>query len=111
MPAASVSQNSTRRCQTNGEGLLPDIRHKCHKPSSLDRFGDRVLTGRRAARFSTAYDPAVTIHQLRKQFDIFVIDIHRPRPLAIDQKRIPLFDLRLNPRSFSCEFLACGRSS
>lgn len=48
MPAASVSQNSTRRSQMNIGELLSDIWHESHKSSTLDRFSNRMLAGSRA---------------------------------------------------------------
>ncbi len=45
------------------------------------------------AGLPTADDPAVPVGELRQQIEIFVIDIHRPRSLAVNVERIALGDL------------------
>lgn len=49
-----------------------------------------MLTDRGATGLSPADDFAVTIHQLLEQLEVLVIDVHRARPLAINEQRILL---------------------
>ena len=122
MPAASVSENSTRRSQTNTESvgavsakvagcdLLSDIWHKSHEPSALDRFCNGVLAGSRAARLAATYNSAMTVDQLRKELNVFVVHIHWTRTLTVDEQRVLLLDLDLNTRPLAREFLSIWRS-
>ena len=122
IPAASVSENSTRRSQTNtgskeavlsgeaGDGLISDIWHERHEPSAFDRFSNRVLAGSRATRFPTTYNSAMTVDQLRKELNVFVVHIHWTRTLTVDEQRVLLLDLDLNTRPLAREFLSIWRS-
>jgi hypothetical protein len=84
-----VRKSHRGRKMANRKGpLLANERHQSHEPSSLDSRRDGMLTHRRTAALATADDFAVTIDQLAEQFDVFVIDVHRPRPVAVDENRV-----------------------
>ena len=59
-----------------------------HESSSFDRFSDGMLADRGATGFSATDDFSMTIDQLFQQFNIFVVDIHRAWPFAINVKWI-----------------------
>ena len=69
--------------------------HQSHEASSLDRRSYCVLADRGAASFATADNFAVAIGELLQQLDVFVINVSRAWPFAIDEKRILANSLRL----------------
>lgn len=81
---------------------------QCHEAGSFDCIGHSVLADRGATRFASPDNPAMTIDQFLKQLDVFVVDIHRARTLAIDVKWIFTngsgFCFGLAPRRFFSEF-------
>src|SRR5262245_7730565 len=99
IPAASVSLNSTRRVVTKAvdmkSRLLAHVRQQRHVPRPLDRQGDGVLADRGAAALAAADDLAVAVDELLEQFDVLVIDEHRPGPDAIHPNRVLLLGLEL----------------
>jgi hypothetical protein len=74
-------------------GSVAHVRQQRHKPRSLDRASNRVLARRVAARLATAHYAAMPVGQLREQVEIFVINVHRPRRVALNVNRIALRDL------------------
>jgi hypothetical protein len=68
--------------------LLADVWQQRHKPGSLDSRGDRVLAGGGTTALSTANNSALAIDHFLQQIQVFVIDIHRPWALPIDENRI-----------------------
>ena len=85
-PYRSLLSNLTR--------LLANVRQQRHKTGTFDCQRDGMLAGGRATAFATADDFALSIGQLIEQIEIFVIDKHRPWPLAFDKNGV--FLLRAN---------------
>ena len=50
-----------------------------------------MLTDCTATAFAAANDTTVAVCQIAEQFDILVVDVQRPRPLAVREDRILLF--------------------
>lgn len=48
-----------------------------------------------AASLATTNDLGLTVHHLPKQVEVFVIDVHGPRPNAINEDWVFLLDLGL----------------
>ena len=71
-----------------GTGSVANIGQKGHKPGALDRAGDGVLAGGVAAGLAAADDSAVPVRELREQVEIFVVDVHRARLVAVDEDRV-----------------------
>ena len=107
-------------CETaRASALLADERQQGHEPRPLDRRGHSVLAGGGAAALAAADDLALAAGELGEQFEVFVIDVHRPRTFAVDEDRIFLLaadlDLvtlaRRTGRSFHAEFIARRKGS
>ena len=76
--------------QTLFAKLIAYVWQQRHEASSFDRIGDGVLADRGATGLAAANDFSVTVNQFLEQFDVFVIDVHWARALAIDVQRILL---------------------
>ncbi len=70
--------------------LFADVRQQGHESRPLDRLGHGVLAGCRATGFAASDNPAVTVDQLAQEFAVLVIDVHRSRPLAVNEQRVLL---------------------
>ena len=88
---------------------VADVRHQGHETRSLNRGGNGVLAGGRAARLAAPYDFALAVCDLLQKFKILVVHVHGSRALAVDVYRILLLaaDLRLcaSFRGSSLKFL------
>lgn len=69
---------------------VADVRQQGHEAGALDGAGNGVLAGGVATGLATADDAAVTVGQLRKQVEVFVVDVHRTRGLAINVDGVAL---------------------
>ncbi len=65
-------------------------RKKSHEAGALDGLGHGMLAGGGTTGSATAGDTSVAVHKLLKELNIFVVHVHRPRPLAINKDRILL---------------------
>ncbi len=113
MPAASVSQNSTRRVKRKDSpwrALLTHKWHQSHKASPFDGSGDGMLADRSATVLAAADDSAVPIDQFGQEVHILVIHVHRTRSLAVDEERILLFDLCASTRTLARSSFIKGRT-
>ena len=64
---------------------LTNIRQQCHEPSLLDGPRHGVLAGGSAAALPTPENLGLSIDEFAEQFEILVVDEHRPRTLAVLQ--------------------------
>src|SRR6056297_373584 len=60
-----------------------------------------MLAGCGTTALAAAYDATLAVNHLLEQLDVFVIDVHRPRAVAIDKDRIFLFGARANSAAFA----------
>src|SRR5262245_49565450 len=82
-----------RRKRQPRNGSVPYVRQQSHEPSTRDRLGDSPLADRRTPGLAADDDATVAIDQLFEQFDILVVDVHRPRTFTVDKDRILLLRL------------------
>lgn len=68
--------------------LFPYVWQQAHEPGSFDGLGDGVLADGSAAALAARDDASLAIGQFAEQFQVFVVDKHRPRPLAINKYRV-----------------------
>ena len=109
--SSHAGRDSIQQHNPSKQGLIANVRHQGHKPRPLYSLANGMLTGCRATRFSTRDDAAVAIYQFRKQFDIFVVNIHRARPFAINQQGILLLDPNFHSGTFARNSLSIWRST
>jgi hypothetical protein len=88
--------------------LVTCVGQQRHKARPFHRIGQRMLTDRRASRFAPSDEPTMSVDQFFEQLDIFIVDIHRSRTLAINVKRILAdgfdFEFRFLSDEFFLEF-------
>ena len=64
--------------------LVAFERKQRHESSTLDRLGNGMLRDCCATGFTTTDNSTVAINQFLKQLNVFVVDVHRTWPFAIN---------------------------
>ena len=89
---------------------VADVRHESHETSSFHGRRDRVLANGGTTGLATADDFALTTGQFLEKFDVFIVDEHRSRSLAVDRQRILFLsaNLRLGTLAIDAILLKCS---
>ena len=91
---------STRDAQNYRESVAY-VRHQSHKTSALDGGGDSVLADGGATGLAAADDFALTASEFFEQFDVFIVDEHGTRTLAVNGQRIAFLAVDLSLSAFT----------
>ena len=100
---AEKKPTSLKRARTTqiNSTLVSRIRQQCHKSSTLNSLGHRMLTDGGTTGLATSDNAPVAIGKLFQQIYVFVVDIHRPRPFTVNVQGVFFLGSRRCPTTFT----------
>ena len=90
---------------------VANVRHKRHKTSALHGGRNRVLAYGGTTGLTPTDNFSLTTRELLQELDVFVVDEHRARSLAVHRQRIAFLTANLSLSSFTIDtiLLECRR--